>query len=186
MPTSYNDLWYIPMPSTEKYYGDIIFVGNNYLGTNQQFPKSQERYDMVQYLKSEFGDKFQVYGLNWGKDVKMLNPAQTIEAYNNAKIVITQNNFERKGYQSDRAFNAIGCGAFVIAQRFKGIEEQFDGTLFWWEEFEDIKSMCNNLLNEYHYRNNMATISNNVVVNNHRWVNRFEYLKQFINDRQNS
>jgi len=180
MPTSYNDLWYRPMPKTEKYYGDIVFVGNNYLGTNHNFPKSKERYDMVQYLKKEFGERFQVYGLNWGKEIKMLNPAQSIEAYNNAKIVITQNNFERKGYQSDRAFNAIGCGAFVIAQYFDGIEEQFDGKLFWWDNFYNLADICNNILDSPKYIENAAEKENEVVVNNHRWVNRFDYLKQFI------
>lgn len=180
MPTSFNDLWYRPMPKTEIYYGDIIFVGNNYLGTNHNFPKSQERYDMVQYLKKEFGDRFQVHGLNWGKEIKNLNPPQVIEAYNNCKIVITQNNFERKGYQSDRAFNAIGCGAFVLAQNFEGLNEQFDGNLFWWENFEELKEVCNNLLEATPYREKLAKKTREFVLCNHLWENRFEYLKQLV------
>jgi len=180
MPTSFNDLWYRPMPKTETYYGDIVFVGNNYLGTNHKFPKSQERYDMVQFLKNEFGDRFKVYGLNWGKEIKMLNPQQAIEAYNNSKIVITQNNFERKSYQSDRAFNAIGCGAFVLAQYFEGIENQFEGNLFWWDNFEDIKEVCNNLLDATPYRETLANKTREFVLCNHLWEHRFEYLKQFI------
>ena len=43
LPVSYNNIWYKPQPKTEKYYGDIVFIGNNYTNTNLNLPNSKQR-----------------------------------------------------------------------------------------------------------------------------------------------
>jgi len=184
--TSYNDIYYKPQPKTSKYYGDIVFIGNNYLDTVLPFQYSQERLSMAKALKEEFGDVFQFYGLNWGKEVKMLNPQEVIEAYNNAKIVITQNNFVRRLYQSDRAYNAIGCGAFVLAREWDGgsgitLEEHFDGFVETWFDIEELIFKCKQYLIDDNTREVCAKKAHEHIVKNHRWQNRFEELKDIIN-----
>ena len=119
MMVPYNDVWYKPQPKTDKYYGDIVFIGNNYVGTNLNFPKAQERQDMIKFMEEKFEDKFHAYGL--GQKFQMLSPMECVEAYNNAKVVITHNNFEREGYCSDRGINAMACDAPVIHKYFDGL-----------------------------------------------------------------
>src|SRR6185312_3700466 len=98
MPVSYNDVWYRPVPKTDKYYGDIVFIGNNTVGTNLNFPYAQERQDMIKFMKDKFGDKFRSYGM--AQEYQMLPPAEVIQAYSNCKVVITQNQFKRNKYCS--------------------------------------------------------------------------------------
>lgn len=185
MPTSYNHLWYKPQAKTDKYYGDIVFVGSNYLNTNLEFEEAQERVDMVRVLKEEFGNRFMYYGLNWGPEIKMLNPQEVVECYNNARIVVTQNNFKRKAYQSDRFYNAAGSGALVIPQNINGSE--FDR--FSWTNFDDLKRRISESL----IRDNIDCgegITQHADIYkywlkeqikfNHRWVNRFMFLTEKI------
>jgi hypothetical protein len=174
MMVAYNHLWYKPQPKTEKDYGDIVFVGNNYVGNSLKFPCAQERQDMIKFMKGVFGDKFQAYGM--GQENQMLSPAQVIEAYNNCKVVITQNNFHRTGYCSDRGINAMGCGAIVIHQHFNGIEEMFcqNPYLYTWKTFKELSEQCEFILSfpTFNVRQKIAFYTRI----NHSWLNRVKFI----------
>lgn len=181
MMVSYNHFWYRPQPQTTKDYGDIVFVGNNSLGNNLNFPLSQERVDMCKFMKEKFGDKFQAYGM--GQENQMINPPQVVEAYNNAKVVITHNHFKREGYCSDRGMNAMGCGAITIHQYFEGIEEMFTDMLYlsYWKNFEQLEEKCIRLLNDevkqtVQVKKNIA----DYIMKDHSWFNRIKFIKGFI------
>lgn len=176
LPVSYNDLWYKKQPPTTRNYGEIVFLGNNYVNTNTNFPNAQERQDMVAALKKEFGDKFQAYGR--GQENEALNPQQAVECYNNAKIAITHNNFKRKGYQSDRGLNSIGCGCFTILQHYDGILSHFDG--YGWDNLQQLIDACNFHLKNEGSRILFADIKYKNVTQNHTWRQRAESIKELI------
>ena len=98
--------------------GEIVFLGGNYAMSNMNYPSAQERIELVEFLQKEFPDKFRVYGMGW-EGTKMVHAQDEIKIYNQAKIAITHNNFQRKGYTSDRLFRAIGCGAMTISHTIK-------------------------------------------------------------------
>jgi hypothetical protein len=177
----YNDEWYKPQPKTEKYYGDIIFIGNNYTTSNLNFPYAQERQDMIKFMKYKFGDKFQCYGM--GQENQILSPSQCIEAYNNTKVVITQNNFKRRLYMSDRGLNAMACGADTLLQYFNGIEKMFNDApcLHSWMDFDHLEIMCKGILliNE-NYEKNFRLRMTDYIKKDHSWRNRVKFIKGFI------
>lgn len=148
MPVSYNDVWYRPVPKTDKYYGDIVFIGNNTVNTNLNFPYAQERMDMVKFMKEKFGDKFRSFGM--GMEYSMLPPAEVIQAYSNCRIVITQNQFKKRGYMSDRGMNSLACGAVTIHQYFEHIDEVFDESPYraLWEDFRQLELLCEHYINK--------------------------------------
>jgi hypothetical protein len=176
MLVSYNHLWYKPQPKTKTEYGDIIFVGNNYVASNLNFPFAKERQEMIEFMKRGFGDKFQAYGM--GQENQMLSPAQVVEAYNNAKVVITQSNFKRKGYMSDRGCNSIGCGAITIHQHFEGIERMFSELPYYnsWKTFEGLEDACNFYLKEFEYPYNYKKEISDYAVTHHSWKNRIKFV----------
>ena len=176
LPVSYNDLWYKKQPKTLKYYGDIVFLGNNYTGTNLDFPQAEQRQQMVLALKKEFGDKFQAYGN--GQENKMLNPQEAVECYNNAKIAIGHNNFTRKGYQSDRCLNSIGCGCTTITQYIEN-EFLFSGTGNW-KTIEHLISLCHGLIDVPEANNKLSEYQHEEVTENHTWYNRSLSIKNLI------
>lgn len=194
MPVSYNDIWYKKQTPTQKYYGDIVFLGNNYVGTNLNFPQSEERQQMIIALKKEFGDKFQAYGN--GQENPMLNPQQAVECYNNAKIAITQNNFKRKGYQSDRGLNSVGCGCATIFQYYEGLEldnfsniagidlnQNFTFKDISWRTVEELIYLCH-FINNNLIINHVQKYQYKIVSENHRWINRAQQLKQILENGQ--
>lgn len=176
MLVGYNHLWYKPQPKTDKYYGDIVFIGNNYTTSNLNFPYAAQRQEMIAYMKQKFGDKFQAYGL--GQENQILNASQCVEAYNNAKIVITHNHFKRAGYCSDRGLNAMGCGAVVIHEYFEGIETLFEGIpyLYTWRTIEELADKSKGILNFYdEYKFDKIKISEYTKIN-HSWLNRVKFV----------
>lgn len=183
MPVSYNDVWYRPIPKTDKYYGDIVFIGNNTVNTNLGFPYARERQDMIKFMKEKFGDKFRSYGM--GQEYQMLPPAEVIQAYNNCKIVITQNQFKRRGYESDRGINAKGCGAVTIHQYYEGIEKVFNvfSDLFVWHSFNELKEICDHILRTNNYvghqfEENYRDKTSFYAKQNLSWHSRVKYLME--------
>jgi len=177
LPVSYNNIWYKKQPKTLKYYGDIVFLGNNYVGTNVDFPQAQQRQEMITALKKEFGNRFQAYGR--GQENPPLNPQEAVECYNNAKIAIGHNNFTRKGYHSDRVMNSMGCGCLT--------ETQFCESDFclWgtgnWKTTDDLIHKCKLLLNNPELIPELAEAQYKEVAQNHTWYNRAKSIEQIIN-----
>lgn len=112
-------------PVDTKMYPEIIFMGSNYQNT---FPLSSYREAMVQKLKATFGDKFGVYGANWGQYANGLitNFSEEGKAYRSCKIAISLSHFERTKYASDRLFRILGTGAFCLTHTFPDIEHDFE------------------------------------------------------------
>lgn len=178
LPVSYNNLWYKKQPPTKKNYGEIVFLGNNYVDTNTKFPNSQQRQDMVAALKKEFGDRFQAYGR--GQDNPALNPQQAVECYNNAKVAITHNNFTRKGYQSDRGLNSMGCGCFTIMNYYDDAMKDFKGAAVSWVTIGDLISQSKFFLGNEASRNLFTELQYNNVVQFHTWKQRSESIKKLV------
>lgn len=89
---------------------DIVFMGNNYAG---RFPLSQHRYDVVMALKEAFGDRFKVYGRNWGPGVRAVVGEEEAAIYRGARLAINLDHFDRPGFMSDRTIRANACGVAV-------------------------------------------------------------------------
>lgn len=102
----------------------LLFMANNY---GSQFPLSDERASMVNFMRSEFGESFKVIGNGWPFERLTLMGNQNMEAryYNSCKIAINFNHFNSLRYTSDRLFRILGSGAFCLSHHYKGIEQDF-------------------------------------------------------------
>lgn len=159
---------------------DIVFVGQNYLNTNLNFPKSQERIDLVDFLKRTYGSRFKAYGLGW-IDSTLLTPEKEKEVYSSAKIAITHNNFERGKYQSDRMFRASCSGCLVVPQYYEGIKDDFQNILTW-SNFGELKYIIHNLLDNPNSIEILQQKQEQEVRENHSYAAR---VRQLINDLNN-
>lgn len=161
-------------------YGEIVFIGNNYLGTNLEFENSQQRVDMVEFMQKEFGDRFKVYGLGW-KNSRMLNPKEEIEAYSTCRVAICHNNFTRNGYASDRQFRAMGCGASTIMHYYPLILFDFrPASNLLWDDFERLGQICITLLKEDNRAIDIGNIQRIEVLSRHTWDIRIKSLLSLI------
>lgn len=183
LPSSADFDLYKPLPEgvyPEKDYGEIVFIGNNFVSNKLNFPMSEERVGMVEYMKKHFGERFKVYGLGWPGST-MLSPEQSVAAYQSCKIAVTHNNFYRKWYTSDRLWRAMGCGACTISQYYDGYYYDIPYPISQtWVNYGTLKKRCEELLENDSFRKQIAKRQYKYVVEAHSWSIQFSRLKQLI------
>jgi spore maturation protein CgeB len=164
-------------------YPDIVFVGNNYVGTNLNFDLSTQRQEMIDFMYFEFDNKFGSYGR--GQLGQMIDPQEESLCYNSAKIAISQNNFDKELYTSDRIWKIMSCGTFCLARYFDGIETIFERGvhLDWFSSLDELKDKTEYYLKNDEERKSIAKVGMNFVKENHSWANRFEEMELIINKK---
>lgn len=162
-------------------FGEIVFIGNNTTGSALNFPKAEERAEMVNFLQNQFGSRFKVYGLNWGMNSQMVYPHIETMVYNSAKIAITHNHYSRAGYQSDRMYRAMGSGIYTIAQYYHGINQDFNPTTnSTWIDFDMLAEEIEKALSNDERRKMIADNGHGFVRQHHTWAKRAERMKNLI------
>jgi hypothetical protein len=158
----------------------IVFLGNNYRG--DIFPLSNERREMVRRLKSIHGDNFQAYGHHW-EGSKITTEEQEVDLYRRCKIAINQNHFgQLTRWSSDRLLRAMGCGAFMLSNYYKGIEKDFEigKHLDVWQTLPELEKKIDYYLGHEDKRAAIAKAGCQHVHKNHSWDNRMEEIKKLI------
>lgn len=181
--------FYRPLSLSEeekREYPEIVFIGNNYERTNLGFENSKEREEMVNFMKDEFGERFGVFGLNWGPHSRIINPSEEVRIYNSAKVVICHNNYHRVSYCSDRQWRAMACGALTVPQYYKGLKDDFPFKPFpYWETLWELRNVCDNYLNHSPFNEMRDGVSENQRKNfleQHTWQKRIESIKSMIHE----
>lgn len=170
----------VPIQHTEG-FSEIVFIGNNYVNTSLDFPLAQQRVEMVEFLQKEYGNRFGVFGNNWGGHSKIINTHDEINVYSAAKIAVTQNQFNRRGYSSDRIWRSMGCGCPTISQYYNGINLDFNPHVIkTWLNFDMLRTEIEKLLNSDKERRIMGEAGREHVLANHSWSNRVVKIKEFI------
>lgn len=108
---------YIPKVPVQR---EIIFVGS-YQGYHPEWPYREK---LIDWLKSTYKKRFQLWGPQGKGHVRgdMLN-----RLYAQTRIVIGDSlvtNFDHEYYWSDRVYETLGRGGFMIHPRIKGMEEE--------------------------------------------------------------
>jgi glycosyltransferase involved in cell wall biosynthesis len=108
-PVDYDDL-----PRTLTH--DVVFLANAY---------STERQELGQILRSMPGVDVGLYGRNWkyGHGDTTYQFAMSAALCRNAKIVIGDNQYGKRGFVSNRIFETLASGGFLLHQRVDGLED---------------------------------------------------------------
>lgn len=167
----------------------VVFIGNNFMNTNHQFPLSKERVEMVEFLQKEFSDDFKVYGNNWNDShITTIKDGRNeeVEIYQSALIAINHNNFNHTSYASDRLWRSMFSGALCITKYFKGVEKLFDiyNQVECWNTFEELKRLIDHYLShpESSTRNAASAIEHALA--SHTWSSRVKEMMAFIGNLQ--
>jgi len=175
---TYEELADIPRRST------AVFIGNNTAITPLEFPKAQERVEMVSLLKERFPEQFEVYGMGW--DSRFLMQKEEVEVYQSAQVAICHNQFEAPLYTSDRLWRAMACGSFCLTKHFPGIHLMFTRGvhLDWWENFDELTAKLSFYLSQPEATRTIARNGMNHVRMNHNWTVRVAQLLDFIKPKK--
>lgn len=163
------------VPIKPEYENDVAFVGSR-----GYHPEWQYRPQLVDWLKNTYGSKFAHYG-NDGKGVvrgEALN-----KVYWNTKVVVGDTlclNFDYPYYWSDRVYETMGRGGFIIHPYIKGMEEQFeDGkhlVFYEYGNFEQLKELIDYYLTHDEEREAIRLAGHNWVKENHTYTNRWKTI----------
>jgi len=104
---------------------DVIFVGSYEYHSEWPYRKQ-----LIDWLYATYGNRFKRYG-NPGRDNKICLGVRNHELnslYASAKIVIGDSlckNFDHTHYWSDRVYETLGRGGFLIHPFIEGLQEEF-------------------------------------------------------------
>lgn len=154
---------------------DVIFVGSR-----GYHPEWQYRPQLIDWLKKSYGDKFKHFG-NDGLGVvrgEALN-----QLYGSSKVVVGDTlclNFDYPYYWSDRVYETMGRGGFIIHPYIEGMEEHFeDGKhLIFYEygDFNDLNFKINYYLENDTEREAIRKAGFEHVKKNHTYTNRWRTI----------
>lgn len=129
----------------DKYKHDLLFVGNS-RGVHRKIIRDLLPID----------EDLVVYGAGWKGliDKKYIKgehiPNKELrKAYSSCKILLCDHwdDMRDKGFLSNRLFDASACGAFIISDKVKGIEDVFGDVLVTYKDREELESLINYYLN---------------------------------------
>jgi glycosyltransferase involved in cell wall biosynthesis len=169
----------------EKYDApEIVFMGNNCGG----FPLSQYRKEMVQFLRSTYGNRFGLYGSGWGDLANgnyMGNQHGEACIYRGAKIGINLSHFDYERYTSDRMFRMAGCGLCIISHDYQSVREDFEnGNNIWlWENFQMLKEQIDFALKYFDLAKTFGKRINELAKENHTFTKMAQQIRQLYEQR---
>ncbi len=99
--------------------GDVIFVGG---GKEYAHKEWQYRHDLIEFLETFPGYR------KYGHPQRLVREADLNQLYANAKVVVGDSlnvGFHHPNYWSDRVYETVGRGGFLIHPRIEGLEKDF-------------------------------------------------------------
>lgn len=126
-----------------------------------------------------------IYGMGWEEfiDEKFIK-GQFIENnelhkyYSSCKILLNDHweDMRDMDFPSNRLFDALACGAFVISDKIPSAETLFEGNIVTYEDADDLKNKIEYYLSNEHERKEKAQKGKVIVLKNHTFDNRVDTI----------
>lgn len=161
----------IPSPSRS-----VMFVGSK-----GYHPEWQWRPQLLNWLKKTYGDKFTHVGGDG--DTGTVRGLQLNYLYKTSKVSVGDSlclSFDYPYYWSDRVYETLGRGGFMIHPFIEGMQEDFeDGkhlVFFKFGDFDDLKSKIDYYLEHDDEREAIRRAGHEHVKANHTYKNRWQTI----------
>jgi hypothetical protein len=156
---------------------DVVFAGSR-----GYHPEWQYRPQLVDFLRKEYGDRFTHVG---NDGIGVFRGEALNELYGSSKVIVGDSlclNFDYPYYWSDRVYETLGRGGFIIHPYIKGMEKHFtDGEhLIFYEfgDFNDLRYKINYYIEHEEEREKIRLAGHNHVKKNHTYTNRWQTILQ--------
>lgn len=154
---------------------DVVFVGSK--GYHSEWPY---RPTLINWLQTTYKNKF----IHYGKDgIKSIRGDQLNNLYAGTKIVVGDTlcpNFDYPDYWSDRIYETIGRGGFLIHPYIKGLEREFtdkkDVVFYEYGNFEQLKELIDYYLENDIEREKIREAGHKLVKKNYTYTQRWETI----------
>lgn len=184
-PGVYKPECYLGTPQ-EQFKHDVIFVGTG--GTPEHprqygHPEWKYRGELIQWLKDTYGDRFGKYG---DPDPTIRNK-QLNDLYASAKVVVGDSlclNFKKPHYWSDRAYETLGRGGFLIHPFIQGMDEEFTHgkhlAFYSYGNFMQLKQLIDHFIMDDEHREFIRKAGHEFVKNNATYHDRLKQMLKIV------
>ena len=131
-----------------------------------------------------------VYGSGWTSrllDMRRLRGEwipndQLNRYYSSADIVLSDHwrDMREEGFISNRVFDALASGAFVISDQVAGIDRAFDGAVVTWQADEDVNALVTRYLDRPDERRERAEQGRAAVLARHTFAHRVDTILETL------
>lgn len=163
------------IPIKQEYENEVAFVGSR-----GYHPEWKYRPQLVDWLRDTYGKKFTHVG---NDGIGVLRGEELIKFYWNTKIAIGDSlciNFDYPYYWSDRVYETLGRGGFMIHPYIKGMEKHFTDkkhlVFYKFGDFKDLKEKIDYYLEHEDEREKIRFAGHEHVAKNHTYTNRWNTI----------
>jgi hypothetical protein len=168
-----QDCYMLP-PSDERQ--DVIFVGSR-----SYHPEWQYRPQLIDWLQENYRGRFTRYAGDTPKGTT--RGRELNQVYADTKVAIGDSlclNFDYPYYWSDRVYETLGRGGFIIHPYIKGMEQDFEGgkhlVFYKFGDFDDLKRKINYYLERTEERESIRKAGHEHVKEHHTYKNRWQSI----------
>jgi hypothetical protein len=154
---------------------NVIFVGSKKYHAEWQY-----RTQLVNWLDKVYGNRFEHYG-NGG--VESVRGLRLNKLYWSTKVVVGDTlclNFNYPDYWSDRIYETLGRGGFLIHPYIPGIEKEFVDkkhvVFYEYGNFEQLKELIDYYLIHEEEREEIRKAGHELVKNNYTYKHRWQHI----------
>ena len=154
---------------------DVVFVGSK--GYHQEWPY---RPKLINWLTKTYKNKFRHYGRD---GIKVVRGEQLNSLYASTKIVVGDTlcpNFNYPSYWSDRVYETMGRGGFMIHPYIPGMEKEFTDkkniVFYEYNNFDQLKELIDYYLEHDAEREAIRKAGHQLVKNNYTYKQRWEFI----------
>ena len=154
---------------------DIVFVGSKIYHSEWQY-----RPKLIDWLGTTYAGKFEHYGSGGRPGVRGL---KLNKLYWSTKIVVGDTlciDFKYPDYWSDRVYETLGRGGFLIHPYIKGMEREFENkkhlVFYEYGNFKQLKELIDYYLEHDEEREAIRKAGHELVKNNYTYKNRWETI----------
>ena len=124
-----------------------------------------------------------IYGMGWEKYVdekyikgQFIPNEELHKYYSSCKILLNDHweNMRDEDFPSNRLFDALACGAFVISDKIPSSETLFEGSIVTYDDVDDLNKKIDYYLTHEDERVKLAEKGRKIVLENHTFDKRVE------------
>lgn len=162
---------YNPQPLTK----DVIFVGSRRYHAEWQY-----RPKLITWLERNYGKRFE----HWGGDgLGLRRGAELNHLYASSKVVVGDTlciDFKYPDYWSDRVYETMGRGGFIIHPYISGMEREFENgkhlVFYEYGNFRELNRLINYYLENDDERERIRLAGHELVRSNYTYKNRWQHI----------
>jgi hypothetical protein len=154
---------------------DVIFVGSK-----KYHPEWQYRPQLINWLGDNYQDSFKHYGNGGLPSVRGL---KLNKLYWSTKVVVGDTlciNFKYPDYWSDRVYETMGRGGFIIHPYIAGMEKEFENkkhlVFYEYGNFKQLKELIDYYVEHDEERESIRKAGHELVKQNYTYKNRWQQI----------